>query len=342
MQIRLGQDLCMGIGKEASWAARPTMFKPLTVLQQSLAQIPMRRHRQELGRGQFATKSQLIHSHIGGDISWQMAFGHGDDLLASGINSDWRSQNISGLVNSLPRGTRLSWLVPDTVPDTPPPSFSLLQRFDKRDAWQHFQGLKVSRLRLTISAGGEVVMGATMIGKDMAHATRPISALANHMPDVTASPAFNLNLAPSSVAIEPLDGASRTLQSTGDFALSHLAISVSRGGMAPLFGLSAMPPIGIANGVLAIHGQLQLLYTPSLASVLRENQRLKIQLSVYDGSGHVLVILLPDSLVTNSDIETSSPAMPTMLKIQFESRHISKSPSSPPLIALGMAELDAG
>ena len=342
MQMRLGQDLCMGIGKEASWAARPKMFKHLTVLQQSLAQIPMRRHRQELGRGQFATKSQLIHSHIGGDISWQMAFGHGDDLLASVINGDWHSQNISGLVNSLPRGTRLSWLVPDAVPDTPPPSFSLLQRFDKRDAWQHFQGLKVSRLRLTIGLGGEVVTGATLIGKGMALATRPVSVLGNKMPDVVANPVFNLNLAPSTLAIKPLDRASRALQSTSDFALSHLAISVSRGGMAPLFGLSAMPPIGIADGVLAIHGHLHLLYTPSLASMLRENQRLKMQLSVYDGSGHILVILLPDSLVTNSDIETSSPAMPTILRVQFESRHISKSPSSTPLIALGMAELDAG
>lgn len=341
MQMRLGQDLCMGIGKEASWATRPTIFKPLTVLQQSLAQIPMRRHRQELGRGQFVTKSQLIHSHIGGDISWQMAFGHGDDLLASIINSDWRSQNLSGLVNSLPRGTRLSWLVPNAVPDTPPPSFSLLQRFDKRDYWQHCQGLKVSRLRLTIGAGGEMVMGATVIGKGMTHATRPVSVLGNKMPDATASPAFNLNLAPSTLAIQPLDRASRALQSTSDFALSHLAISLARGGMAPLFGLSTIPPIGIADGVLTIHGHLQLLYTPSLASVLRENQRLKIQLSVYDGSGHILVILLPDSLVTNSDIETSSPAMPTMLRVQFESCPTLQRPSSTPLIALGMAELDA-
>ncbi|WP_438997575.1 phage tail tube protein [Candidatus Puniceispirillum sp.] len=342
MQIRLGQDMCLGIGKEASWAMPPTAYKPLTVLQQSLAQIASRRRRQDLGGGQFATKSQLIHTHIGGDISWQLAFGNGDDLLASGIGGQWRNRNISGLLTMLPRDARISWLVPDMGAGQTPPSFSLLRRFDRRDDWQHFHGLKSSRLRLTIGTGGEAVLGATVIGKMSAPAQRTASRLGNAMPSATASPPFNLNHTPSALAIQILGAESRLLRSTDDFALSHLTLTLARGGMTPLFGLSAMSPLGITDGLLAIDGALHLLYTPSLATILRADTRLRFQLTIYDETGHAVVVLLPNNLITNSEIETSSPALPPLLRVQFESRHTPEDSSSSPLIAIGMAELDAG
>lgn len=342
MHLRLGQDMRMGIGKEADWAVAPTIFKPLTVMQQSLAAIPSRRRRQDLGRGQFATKSQLIHAHIGGDISWQMAFGNGDDLLASAFATGWRSRNVSGLVQALPRGARLSWLVPDEViGDVSSPSFSVIRRFGARDDWQHFGGLKTSRLRVTIGAGGEAVMGATMIGKMLASANSVTSRHGNELPLATASPPFNLNLAPSVLAIQILDGGSRILQSTHDFALSHLSLTMTRSGMIPLFGLSNMLAIGIADGLLAIDGAIHLLHTPVLADTLREDSGLALQLTMYDDAGHGFVILLADSLVTKSEIETSNPTMPPMLKIQFESRKAKRGLASDPLIAIAMAELDA-
>lgn len=343
MHLRLGQDMRLGIGREAGWAMVPTAFKPLTVLQLGLGQIPARRRRQDLGRGQIATKSQLIHSHIGGDISWQLAFGNGDDLLASMLASNRRTDDVSGLIDALPRGVKLSWIVLNDIPNRIPlPSFSLLRRLASGDDWYHFHGLKVSRLRLTIGNGGEAVLSAAMIGKMSAPANKATTRYGNAMPFAPVSRPFNLNLAPSVLSIQTLDGASRVLRSTSDFALSHLALNVTRGGMTPLFGLSAMAPIGITDGLLAIDGALHLLHTPSLAALLREDARLKLQLTMYDGSGHAVVILLPESIVTNSDIETSSPALPPMLNIQFESRNASQKTPSIPLIAIGMAELDAG
>lgn len=341
MQIRLGQDMSLGIGKEASWAMPPAAYKPLTVLQQSLAQIASRRRRQDLGGGQFATKSQLIHTHIGGDMSWQLGFGNGDELLASGVGGQWRNRTVSGLLTMLPRGANLLWLVPDAGAGQTPPSFSLLRRFDRRDDWQHFHGLKSSRLRLTIGTGGEAVLGTTVIGKMSAPAQRTASRLGNAMPSASASPPFNLNHAPSALAIQILDAESRLLHSSNDFALSHMALTLTRGGMTPLFGLSAMSPLGITDGLLAIDGALHLLYTPSLATILRADTRLKLQLTIYDEAGHAVVVLLPNNLVTTSEIETSSPALPPLLRVQFESRHTSEDASSPPLIAIGMAELDA-
>ncbi|ADE40502.1 phage tail tube protein [Candidatus Puniceispirillum marinum] len=340
MRIRLGQDMCLGIGKEASWTMPPTAYKPLTVLQQNLAEIASRRRRQNLGGGQFATKSQLIHAHIGGDISLQLAFGNGDDLLASGVGGLWRNRDISGLLTMLPRGARLSSLSPDMGTGQTAPSFSLLRRFDRRDDWQHFYGLKSSRLRLTIGTGGEAVLGATMIGKMSSPAHRTASQLGNAMPLATVSPPFNLNHAPSALAIQILGAESRLLHSTGDFVLSHLTLTMTRGGMTPLFGLSAMSPLGITDGLLAIDGALHLLYTPSLATLLRADTRLKIQLTIYDEAGHAVVVLLPSNLITNSEIETSSPALPPLLRVQFESHHDPEDSSSP-LIAIGMAELDA-
>lgn len=334
MQLRLTQDMHLGLGKEASWASTPTMFRPLSVLQQSLAEMPVRRRRQELGCGQFATKSQLIHTHIGGEISWQAAFGQGEEIIASVVAGSWHKQQISGLITALP-SAKLSRLTSDEQQNPHKvPSFGLVRHFDARDGWQHFQGLQTSRLRITIGAGGEAVINAAVIGKMVATAHSTVTRYANAMPVAVSNPPFNLNLAPSVVAIQTLGKVSRILQSTGDFALSQITITMTRGGMTPLFGLSTMPPIGIADGLLASEGAVHLLYTPSLADILHENARLKLQITMYDKSGHALVILLPNVLVTNSDVETSSPTMPPMLKIGFESQK----QAAIPLVVVGVAE----
>ena len=268
MSIRTAAGYQGAFGREPSWDQAPPRFQPLHLLAEDIRQIAVYESRRQLVAGHLAAPDHLVRSHVEGGLS-ALAERHSlMHLLPLVTGGDWQQQQGVSTLTVTGSAT--------------PPSIGFVRRLGPRDDWRHFSGLRLTRLRLTPSSEGAVIMQASLIGARQTRLARPLLAR-----PLLARPLLARSIPAEQAAVPivapPPSGLSLVRVGAGQATSSAVLaggfeIQLMRRDMAPHFALGADTPQMITTGQLAIRTDLRLLANDHARALAHEGTLMALDL----------------------------------------------------------------